>query len=322
MTIIPQFTVKQLLEAGVHFGHKTMRRNPKMTQYVHSKRNGLSIIDLNKSARMLHQALIATYDVAKNNGKILFVATKKQAADIVADAAQKSGQYYVNHRWLGGMLTNLKTVSGSIDTLKKTEEKLQDPESDLNKKEKLVLDRKRLKLEKTLGGIKSMGGYPDLIIVIDVNKEDIAIKEAQKLNIPVLAIVDTNCSPEGVKYVVPGNDDSTKAIKLYCKLLSDTILSGIKENMAASGVDLSKVSPKLSIDSKKKEESTAPAKKESAKEGGKPKASKKKIVVKAKGEEKAEESPNKKVVAKKDTSTEIKADAADAKAEKAEEKSE
>lgn len=322
MTIIPQFTVKQLLEAGVHFGHKTMRRNPKMTQYVHSKRNGLSIIDLNKSARMLHQALIATYDVAKNNGKILFVATKKQAADIVADAAQKSGQYYVNHRWLGGMLTNLKTVSGSIDTLKKTEEKLQDPESDLNKKEKLVLDRKRLKLEKTLGGIKSMGGYPDLIIVIDVNKEDIAIKEAQKLNIPVLAIVDTNCSPEGVKYVVPGNDDSTKAIKLYCKLLSDTILSGIKENMAASGVDLSKVSPKLSIDSKKKEESPAPAKKESAKEEGKPKTSKKKIVVKAKGEEKAEESPNKKVVAKKDTSTEIKADAADAKAEKAEEKSE
>ena len=247
MSTIPQFTIKQLLEAGVHFGHKTMRKNPKMEQFIHSKRNSLSIIDLNKTARMLHTGLLATYQVAKNNGKILFVATKKQAADIVAEAAINSGQHYVNHRWLGGMLTNLKTVSGSIDKLNKIQSQLDNQDSDLNKKERLVLDRKRIKLEKALGGIKNMGGFPDLIIVIDVNKEDIAIKEAKNLNIPVLAIVDTNCSPDGVKYVVPGNDDSTKAIKLYCKLLSETILSGMKENMAASGVDLSKVVKSASV---------------------------------------------------------------------------
>ncbi len=305
MSIIPQFTIKQLLEAGVHFGHKTMRRNPKMEQYIHSIRNGLSIIDLNKSARMLHKGLLATYDVAKNNGKILFVATKKQASDIVADAAKKSGQYYVNFRWLGGMLTNLKTVSQSIETLRKIEAQLADKESDLNKKERLVLDRKRIKLEKTLGGIKDMGGYPDLIIVIDVNQEDIAIKEAQKLNIPVLGIVDSNCSPEGVTYVVPGNDDSTKAIKLYCNLLSDTILAGIKENMAASGVDLSKAKVSLNKEETKKEEAKEEKKEEKPKEI---KTSKKKVVVKAKEEEK--ESAKKKAAPKKKAATTTKKAAA------------
>ncbi len=282
MTTIPQFTIKQLLEAGVHFGHKTMRKNPKMEQFIHSKRNSLSIIDLNKTARMLHKGLLATHQVARNNGKILFVATKKQASAIVAEAAQKCGQYYVNHRWLGGMLTNLKTVSQSIETLKKIEAQLQDKESGLNKKERLVLDRKRLKLEQALGGIKEMGGYPDLIVIIDVNKEDIAIQEAKILNIPVLAVVDSNCSPDGVTYVVPGNDDSTKAIKLYCKLLCDTILSGIKENMSASGIDLSKVAKKP-VEIKKE------SKKEEVKEEKKPvepKTSKKKIVVKVKEEEK------------------------------------
>lgn len=330
MTNIPQFTIKQLLEAGVHFGHKTMRRNPKMEQFIHSKRNGLSIIDLNKSARLLHKALIATHQVARNNGKILFVATKKQASDIVAQAAKDCGQYFVNFRWLGGMLTNLKTVSGSIDTLKKIEARLDNKESDLNKKEKLVLDRQRLKLEKTLGGIKDMGGYPDLIVVIDVNKEDIAVKEAQKLNIPVLAIVDSNCSPDGVQYVVPGNDDSTKAIKLYCKLLSDTILSGIKANMAASGVDVTKVTIGKKEEPKKEEKVEKVQEKAEAKE--EPKASKKKIVVKAKDEEVVEEKP-KKVAAKKAPAKKAadkkpaakkatKAKAADKEADKAEEKSE
>lgn len=285
MTIIPQFTIKHLLEAGVHFGHKTMRRNPKMEQYVHSKRNSLSIIDLNKTAKMLHQGLIETYQVARNNGKVLFVATKKQASEIVADAAKKSGQYYVNFRWLGGMLTNLKTVSQSIGTLKEIEAKLNDPEADLNKKERLILDRKRIKLEKTLGGIKDMGGYPDLIIVIDVNQEDIAIKEAAKLNIPVLAIVDTNCSPDGVKYVVPGNDDSTKAIKLYCKLFSDAILSGMKENMAASGVDMSKISKPS--EAKRSVAKKPEVKKEAVAEVKEVKTAKKKLVVQVKDPESA-----------------------------------
>lgn len=317
MTNIPQFTIKQLLEAGVHFGHKTMRRNPKMEQFIHSKRNGLSIIDLNKSARLLHKGLIATHQVARNNGKILFVATKKQASEIVAQAAKDCGQYFVNFRWLGGMLTNLKTVSGSIETLKKIETQLDNKESDFNKKEKLVLDRQRLKLEKTLGGIKDMGGYPDLIVVIDVNKEDIAVKEAQKLNIPVLAIVDSNCSPEGIQYVVPGNDDSTKAIKLYCKLLSDAILSGIKANMAASGVDVTKVTIG------KKEEPKKEEKVEKAEANEELKVSKKKIVVKAKDEEKEEEKLKKKVADKKPAAKKAtKAKAADKKAEEAKEKSE
>ena len=316
MTIIPQFTIKHLLEAGVHFGHKTMRRNPKMEQYVHSKRNSLSIIDLNKTAKMLHTGLIATYQVARNNGKILFVATKKQASEIVADAAKKSGQYYVNFRWLGGMLTNLKTVSGSIGTLKEIEARLADPESGLNKKERLILDRKRIKLEKTLGGIKDMGGYPDLIIVIDVNQEDIAIKEAVKLNIPVLAIVDTNCSPDGVKYVVPGNDDSTKAIKLYCKLFSDAILSGMKENMAASGIDLSKISKPN--EAKKTESKKSEVKKEVPAEVKEVKAAKKKFVVQAKESE--SKPAAKKPAAKAKTDSAAKKAKAPAKKEKTETK--
>ncbi len=237
--LLPKFTIKQLLQAGVHFGHRTMRRNPKMAKYVHSNRSGLSIIDLNKSAKKLQEALVAAHQVAKNNGRILFVGTKKQASPIVAEMAKKCGQYYANYRWLGGMLTNWNTVSKSIKTLRSIEAKLNDSESNLNKKEKLVLDRKREKLELALGGIKDMGGYPDLIFVIDINKEDIAIKEAVTLGIPIMAIVDTNCNPDAVKYAIPGNDDSSKAIKLYCSLLSDAIISGIKENMAASGVDVS-----------------------------------------------------------------------------------
>jgi len=240
-TNIPKFTIKQLLEAGVHFGHKSMRRNPKMERYIYANKNGVSIINLNKTAPLLHNSLKIIKDIAKNNGKILFVATKKQAADPIAEAAKRCGQFYVNFRWLGGMLTNWKTVSKSIKTLKKIEEQLSNPESDLNKKERLVLERKRLKLEQALGGIKDMGGYPDLIFVIDTYKESLAILEAKTLNIPIMSILDSNCNTDGITFPIPGNDDSTKSISLYCNLISDAAIAGIKENMANSGIDVSKI---------------------------------------------------------------------------------
>ncbi len=238
---LPQFSIRQLIEAGVHFGHKTMRRNPKMSKYIHTSRNGISIIDLNKTAQMLHNSMKIVKEIAKNNGRILFIATKKQAIEPVADAAKRSGQYYVNFRWLGGMLTNWKTVSQSIKTLKKVEDQLSDKEIGFNKKEKLDLERQRMKLEHNLGGIKNMGGYPDLVIVIDTNKESLAIAEARKLNIPIMALVDTNCNPDNITFVVPGNDDSAKSIKIFCRLLSDAIIAGIKENMVAQGIDISKI---------------------------------------------------------------------------------
>ena len=238
---LPQFSIRQLIEAGFHFGHKTMRRNPKMAKYIHTSRNGVSIIDLNKTAQMLHTSLKIVKEIAKNNGRILFIATKKQAIEPIADAAKRSGQYYVNFRWLGGMLTNWKTVSQSIKTLKKVEEQLADTEVGYNKKEKLNLERQRLKLEHNLGGIKNMGGYPDLVIVIDTNKESLAIAEAKKLNVPIMALVDTNCNPDDITFVVPGNDDSAKSIKLFCRLISDAIIAGIKENMISQGLDVSKI---------------------------------------------------------------------------------
>lgn len=239
-TELPNFTIKQLLEAGVHFGHKTMRRNPKMTKYIHTSRNGVSIIDLNKTAKLLYKAMVTVKDIAKNNGRILFISTKKQGAEPIAEAAKRCGQYYVNFRWLGGMLTNWKTVSQSIKTLKKIEEQLSSVDIDYNKKEKLVLQRQRLKLEQSLGGIKNMGGYPDLVFIIDTYKESLAIAEAKKLGVPIMAILDSNCNPDGITFPIPGNDDSAKAIKLYCRLLSDAAIAGVKENMAISGVDISK----------------------------------------------------------------------------------
>jgi small subunit ribosomal protein S2 len=236
---LPSFTIKQLLEAGVHFGHKTMRRNPKMTKYIHTNRNGVSIIDLNKTANLLHNSLKVVKEIAKNNGRILFVATKKQAIDPVAEAAKRCGQYYVNFRWLGGMLTNWKTVSQSIKTLKKIEEQLSGDEIGFNKKEKLVLERQKAKLEQALGGIKNMGGYPDLVFVIDTYKESLAIAEAKKLGVPIMAILDSNCNPDGITFPIPGNDDSAKSIKLYCRLISDAAIAGTKENMMISGIDVS-----------------------------------------------------------------------------------
>ncbi len=239
---LPQFTIKQLLEAGVHFGHKTMRRNPKMAKYIHTNRNGVSIIDLTKTANLLHNALKTVHGIAKNNGRILFVGTKKQAIEPIAEAAKRCGQYYVNFRWLGGMLTNWKTVSQSIKTLRKIEERLNSDEVDYNKKEKLVLERQRNKLEQALGGIKNMGGAPDVVFVIDTFKESLAIAEAKKLGVPIMAILDSNCNPDGIAFPIPGNDDSAKSIKLYCRLISDAAIAGIKKNMSIAGVDVSKLS--------------------------------------------------------------------------------
>ena len=211
---LPKFTIRQLIEAGVHFGHKTMRRNPKMSRYIHTSRNGVSIINLNKTANLLHDSLKVVKQIAKNNGRILFIATKKQAAETIREAATRSGQYFVNARWLGGMLTNWKTVSQSLKTLKKIDEQLVDESIGFNKKEKLMLERQKSKLEVNLGGIKNMGGHPDLVIIIDTNKEVLAVSEAKKLGIPIMAILDTNCDPEGITFPIPGNDDSAKSIKL------------------------------------------------------------------------------------------------------------
>ena len=306
---LPKFTIKQLLEAGVHFGHKSMRRNTKMSKYIYGTRNGISIIDLNKTASLLYKVLVTVNEVAKNNGRILFVATKKQASAVVAEAAKRCGQYYVNYRWLGGMLTNWKTVSQSIKTLKKIEEQLAGSEIHLNKKEKLVLERKRLKLEQALGGIKNMGGYPDLVFVIDTFKEDLAIYEAKKLNIPIIAVVDSNSNPDGISYPIPGNDDSAKAIKLYCNLVSDAIVAGLRDNMAAAGVDLSAVAEgslpdvsKRAIEAKKphhKAEKHHEKKEEAAEEIVKKPAAKKEEA--KKHEAKTAAKPAKKPAAKKST---------------------
>lgn len=238
---IPKFTIQELIEAGVHFGHKKMRWNPRMAPYIYEARNDVHIIDLQKTAPMLYRALELVYEVARKNGRVLFVGTKRQASHIIAEAAKRCGQYYVNHRWLGGMLTNLDTVSHSIKSLKhleKTIDQGDDSFNKLTKKEKLEITRKKDKLHKSLGGIAEMGGRPNLLFVIDTNKEKLAVLEAKKLGIPVIAIVDTNCNPEVIDYAVPGNDDATRSIKLYCRLISDTILNGMQQSLIKSGADL------------------------------------------------------------------------------------
>lgn len=231
------FSMRQLLEAGVHYGHVTRKWNPKMAPYIFGKRNGIHILDLEQTAPMLETALNVIKDVISNYGRVLFVGTKSQAADRIKEAAEKCGQYYVNHRWLGGMLTNWKTINQSIKRLKTLEEKIENPVG-LTKKEVLQLQREKEKLDLALGGIREMGGLPDLIIVIDTIRESIAIKEASKLGIPVVAIVDSNSSPDEITYPIPGNDDATKAIELYCELFSSAILEGLQKGMEKSGVDL------------------------------------------------------------------------------------
>jgi len=238
---LPEFTMRQLLEAGVHFGHQTQRWNPKMQEFIYGSRNGIHIMDLTQTVPMLDAALNVVRETVAKGGRILFVGTKRQAQKPVADAAERCAQYYMNHRWLGGTLTNWQTVSQSINRLKAIDEAAERGFEGLTKKERLGMEREQGKLQASLGGIREMGGVPDLLFVIDVNKEDLAILEAKKLGIPVVAVVDTNCSPAGVDYVIPGNDDAARAIALYCDLVARAALDGMSAQLGAAGVDLGAV---------------------------------------------------------------------------------
>ncbi|MCT4609064.1 MAG: 30S ribosomal protein S2 [Pelagimonas sp.] len=235
---LPEFTMRQLLEAGVHFGHQTQRWNPRMGEFIYGARNGIHIMDLTQTVPMLDAALTAIRDCVAKGGRVLFVGTKRQASVPVAEAAEKSAQYYMNHRWLGGTLTNWQTVSQSINRLKSIDEQMESGAEGLTKKERLNMERDQGKLQASLGGIREMGGVPDMLFVIDVKKESLAIAEANKLGIPVVAVVDTNCSPDGVDYIIPGNDDASRAISLYCDLASRAALDGMTAQLGAAGVDL------------------------------------------------------------------------------------
>ncbi|WP_305971411.1 MULTISPECIES: 30S ribosomal protein S2 [unclassified Mameliella] len=235
---LPEFTMRQLLEAGVHFGHQTQRWNPRMGEFIYGARNGIHIMDLTQTVPMLDAALNAIRECVAKNGRVLFVGTKRQAAQPIAEAAEKCAQYYMNHRWLGGTLTNWQTVSQSINRLREIDEQMEGGAEGLTKKERLNMERDQAKLQASLGGIREMGGVPDMLFVIDVKKEQLAVAEANKLGIPVVAVVDTNCSPEGVDYIIPGNDDAARAIALYCDLVSRAALDGMTGQMEAAGVDL------------------------------------------------------------------------------------
>lgn len=267
---MPEFTMRQLLEAGVHFGHHTQRWNPKMKQYIFGVRNNVHIIDLQQTVPMLDHALKAMRDIAAKGGRVLFVGTKRQAQDVVAESAKRCGQYYVNHRWLGGMMTNWNTITKSINVYRELETLLSQDNTGLTKKETLQKTRLRDKLELSIGGIKDMGGQPDALFVVDIRKESIAIQEAKKLGIPVFAIVDTNTNPENIDFPIPGNDDALRAIELYSNLFSEAILDGISAELAASGVDVganaeapAEELPK-EVPAKKEAKTKAPAKKAAA----------------------------------------------------------
>ncbi|MCK6418519.1 MAG: 30S ribosomal protein S2 [Alphaproteobacteria bacterium] len=235
----PEFSMRQLLEAGVHFGHHARRWNPKMREYIFGVRNGVHIIDLQMTVPMLHTALKTARDIAANGGRILFVGTKRQAQAKIAEAAKRCGQYYVNQRWLGGMLTNWKTISNSINRLREVEDILSSEKiNGYTKKEQLMMAREREKLMSSIGGIKDMGGQPGALFVVDITKDDIAVKEANKLGIPVIAVIDSNANPDGVTFPIPGNDDALRAIELYCDLMADAILDGLQAELGRSGVDL------------------------------------------------------------------------------------
>ncbi|NPD15636.1 30S ribosomal protein S2 [Xinfangfangia sp. D13-10-4-6] len=235
---LPEFSMRQLLEAGVHYGHQTQRWNPRMAEYIYGDRNGIHIVDLTQTVPLLDQALKVVRDTVAKGGRILFVGTKRQAQKPIAEAAEKCAQYYMNHRWLGGTLTNWKTISQSIQRLKQIDETLASGAEGLTKKERLGMERDQAKLQASLGGIREMGGVPDLLFIIDVGKEDLAILEAQKLGIPVVGVVDTNNSPKGVSHVIPGNDDAARAIALYCDLIARAALDGMSAQLGAAGVDL------------------------------------------------------------------------------------
>ena len=234
----PDFSLRQLLEAGVHFGHQTKRWNPKMERYLYGSKNGIHIIDLTQTVPMLDKALEVVRDVAAKGGSVLFVGTKRQAQKPIAEAAEKSAQYFMNHRWLGGTLTNWKTVSNSIARIKKIDSAMELGTEGLTKKERLGMERDQSKLQASLGGIREMGKVPDILFVIDVNKEDLAVAEANKLGIPVVAVVDSNSSPDGIDYPIPGNDDASRAISFYCDLVARAALDGMTAQMGAAGIDI------------------------------------------------------------------------------------
>jgi small subunit ribosomal protein S2 len=235
---LPEFGMRQLLEAGAHFGHQTHRWNPKMEKFIYGAKSNIHIIDLSQTVPLLHQALLKTREVAAGGGRVLFVGTKRQAQEPVAAAAKRCAQYYVNHRWLGGTLTNWRTISNSISRLREVADIIADGGRGRVKKELLQINREGEKLERSLGGIKDMGGIPDLMFVIDTNKEQLAIQEANKLKIPVIAIVDTNSNPDGIDYPIPANDDAARAITLYCELIAAAVLDGLAAGQASHGVDL------------------------------------------------------------------------------------
>jgi small subunit ribosomal protein S2 len=235
---LPEFTLRQLLEAGVHYGHQTHRWNPRMGPYIYGSKNGIHIMDLTQTVPMLDQALQVVRDTVAKGGRILFVATKRQAQKAVSDAAERSAQYYMNHRWLGGTLTNWQTVSNSISRLKSIDEIMAEGAVGLTKKERLGMEREQTKLQASLGGIREMGGVPDLLVVIDTNKESLAVLEANKLGIPVVAVLDSNSSPAGIDYPIPGNDDAARAIALYCDLITRAALDGMTTQMGRAGVDI------------------------------------------------------------------------------------
>ena len=236
---LPEFSLRQLLEAGVHFGHQTQRWDPLMEPYIYGSRNGIHILDLTQTVPMLDQALNIVRETVAKGGSILFVGTKRQASSPIAEAAEQCAQYYMNHRWLGGTLTNWKTVSQSIQRLKSIDEQVASGSIEgLTKKERLGVEREHAKLKASFDGIAEMGGVPDLVFVVDVKKEALAVAEANKLGIPVVAVVDTNCSPLGVDYMIPGNDDASRAISLYCDLISRAALDGMSAQLGAAGVDL------------------------------------------------------------------------------------
>ncbi len=235
---IPEFSLRQLLEAGVHFGHQTHRWNPRMEEFIYGSRNGIHIMDLTQTVPMLDAALNVIQQTISKGGTILFVGTKRQASGAIADAAERSAQYYMNHRWLGGTLTNWKTISNSISRLKLIDEQLEEGAQGMTKKERLGMEREQSKLQASLGGIREMNGVPNLLFVIDVKREALAVSEANKLGIPVIAVVDSNCAPEGVDYIIPGNDDAARAIQLYCDLAARAALDGMSAQLDAAGVDL------------------------------------------------------------------------------------
>lgn len=243
---IPEFTMRQLLEAGIHFGHHTRRWNPKMAPYLFGVRNGVHIIDLEQTMPMLYAALAAIREITAAGGRVLFVGTKRQASELIAQAAERCGQYFVNHRWLGGTLTNWKTITASIKRLRDLDSILAEGESGLTKKELLGLTREREKLQRALGGIKEMGGLPNVLFVIDTNKEAIAVKEAANLNIPVVAVTDSNSDPDGIAYAIPGNDDAIRSIALYCDLAAQAVLDGLQQEAIATGSDIGEAEEPLS----------------------------------------------------------------------------